>query len=151
VCQDAPAKEIHLAQTETVLEGESVEEAVRTILCREIVPGPKKDRWHPLYTSSAAAAREVLTDFRRRQHHEQAYRVGVYDENLDTAPCGYDKQSPDRKRPRFQRGGPQLIGWLGRWCTTRWRIWRSNCWEITGAAISGRCGGRSSTVRGHCT
>jgi hypothetical protein len=95
-----------------VLKGESAEEAVRTILCREIVPGPKKDRWHPLYTSSAAEPWEVLTDFRRRQHQEQAYRVGVYDEYLDAAPCGYDKQSPERKRPRFQRGGLQLIGWL---------------------------------------
>jgi hypothetical protein len=112
VCRDAPAKEIRLAETTTVLKGESAAEAVRTILCREIVPGPKKDRWHPLYTSSAAAAREVLTDFRRRQHQEQAYRVGVYDEYLDAAPCGYDKQSPDRKRPCFQRGGLQLIGWL---------------------------------------
>jgi hypothetical protein len=112
VCRDAPAKEIRLAQTETVLKGESAEDAVRTILCREIVPGPKKDRWHPLYTSSDAEPLEVLRDFRRRQHHEQAYRVGVYDEFLDAAPCGYDKQSPERKRPRFQRGGLQLIGWL---------------------------------------
>src|SRR5262249_42761267 len=54
----------------------------------------------------------VLTDFRCRQHHEQAYRVGVYDEFLDAAPCGYDKESPERKRPRFKRGGLQLIGWL---------------------------------------
>src|SRR5262249_23744064 len=42
----------------------------------------------------------------------QAYRVGVYDEFLDAAPCGYDKGSPDPKRPRFQRGGLQMVGWL---------------------------------------
>jgi hypothetical protein len=82
------------------------------VICREVVPGPRKDRWHPLYTTSAAEPVEVLTDFRSRQHHEQAHRVGVYDEMLDGVPCGYDKDSPDPKRPRFQRGGLQLIGWL---------------------------------------
>ena len=55
---------------------------------------------------------EILSLFRRRQHHEQAYRVGVYDEALDAAPCGYDKDSPDPLRPRWQRGGLQMIGWL---------------------------------------
>jgi hypothetical protein len=49
--------------------------------------------------------------FRGRQHHEQGYRVAVHDEFLDAAPAGYDKDSnPDR--PRFQRGGMQMIGWL---------------------------------------
>jgi hypothetical protein len=54
----------------------------------------------------------VLDLFRRRQHHEQAYRVGVYDESLDAAPPGYDKDSPEPQRPRWQRGGLQMIGWL---------------------------------------
>jgi hypothetical protein len=108
----APPKELRLAETATVLKGESALRAVRTVLCREVVPGPKKDRWHPLYTSSAAAPVEVLTEFRARQHHEQAYRVGVYDEMLDGVPCGYDKDSPDPKRPRWQRGGLQMIAWL---------------------------------------
>ena len=34
-----------------MLKGESPEQAVRTIICRQVIPGPKKDRWHPLYTS----------------------------------------------------------------------------------------------------
>src|SRR5262249_53741288 len=96
----------------TTLKGETAEAAVRTIVCREVVPGPKKDRWHPLYTSSAAPPREVLTDFRQRQHHEQAYRIGVHDESLNASPCGYDKDSPDPRRPRFPRGPLQMIGWL---------------------------------------
>src|SRR4051794_30054384 len=50
--------------------------------------------------------------FRLRQRHEQAYRVGVYDEGLDAVPCGYDKESPDPKHPRFRRGPLQLLGWL---------------------------------------
>jgi hypothetical protein len=108
----APPKEIRLAETETVLKGEAAEQAVRTIVCREVVPGPKKDRWHPLYTTAAADRFDVLTMFRGRQGEEQAFRVGVYDEFLDAVPCGYDKESPDPKRPRFHRGPLQMIGWL---------------------------------------
>jgi hypothetical protein len=108
----APAKEIRLAETQTVLGDDQPQDGVRTIVCREIVPGPKKDRWHPLFTSSAAEPVEVLEDFRSRQHHEQAYRIGVHDEYLDAVPCGYDKDSPDRQRPRFHRGPLQMSGWL---------------------------------------
>src|SRR5262249_20615580 len=109
---EAPPKEVRLAETPTVLKGESPGQAVRTVLCREVVPGPKKGRWHPLFTSSLGESAEAVGMFRMRQHHEQAYRVGVYDEFLDAAPCGYDKESPDPKRPRFQRGPLQMIGWL---------------------------------------
>jgi hypothetical protein len=108
----APAKEIRLAETQTVLKGESPDQGVRTVVCREVVRGPKKDRWHPLFTTSLGEPDEVLTMFRQRQGHEQAYRVGVYDEGLDAVPCGYDKESPDPRRPRFHRGPLQLVGWL---------------------------------------
>jgi hypothetical protein len=108
----APPKEIRLAETQTVLKDEGPAQAVRTIVCREVVPGPKKDRWHPLFTTSLAEPSAVLSLFRARQYHEQAYRVGVDDEALDAVPCAYDKDSPDPKRPRFQRGPLQMIGWL---------------------------------------
>jgi hypothetical protein len=108
----APPKEIRLAETTTVLKDESAEQAVRTIVCRELTPGPRKDRWHPLFTTCDAEPRDVLTLFRMRQHHEQGYRVEVHDEFLDAAPCGYDKTSPDPRRPRWQRGPLQMIGWL---------------------------------------
>jgi len=111
VCVGAPPKEIRLADTKTTLKDETDEEAVRTIVCREVAPGPKKDRWHPLYTTSQAEPLEVLQTFRMRQHHEQGYRVGVHDESLNAVPCGYDKESPNRKRPRFHRGPLQMIGW----------------------------------------
>ena len=55
---------------------------------------------------------EVVEEFRQRQHHEQGYRVEVHDAFLNAARCGYDKESPDRKRPRFCRGPLQMIGWL---------------------------------------
>lgn len=110
--QGAPPKELRLGKTDTVLKGATAEQAIRTILCREIIAGPKKDRWHPLFTTSLVEPAEVLDLFRSRQHHEQAYRVGVYDEALDAVPCGYDKNSPDPRRPRFHRGAFQLVGWL---------------------------------------
>jgi hypothetical protein len=119
VCYEEPGpyvgatpKEIRLAETRTTLRAETEEEAVRTVVCREVVPGPKKDRWHPLFTTSAADPMEVLEAFRQRQHHEQGYRVAVHDEFLDAAACGYDKDSPNPQRPRWHRGPLQLMGWL---------------------------------------
>ena len=111
-CVGAPPKEIRLADTDTILKGETAEQAIRTILCREMMPGPKKDRWHPLYTTSMGEAHDILTAYRCRQHHEQSYRVGKHDEFMDAVPCGYNKQSPNRMRPGFQRGPLQMIGWL---------------------------------------
>lgn len=112
VCREAPPKEIRLAETQTVLKDEDPAQAIRTIVCREVRPGPKKDRWHPLYTTSTAEAHDVLSIFRARQNHEQGHRVEVHDLFADAVPCGYDKASSDRKRPRFQRGPLQMIGWL---------------------------------------
>jgi hypothetical protein len=112
VCVGAPPKEIRLAETRTTLKGESADDAVRTIICREVVPGPKKDRWHPLFTTGATDQLDALLDFRQRQHHEQGYRVSVHDEFMNAVPCAYDKTSPDRRRPRFHRGPLQMMGWL---------------------------------------
>jgi hypothetical protein len=112
VCVGAPPKEVRVAETQTVLKDESPEQAIRTIVCREVRPGPKKDRWHPLFTTTQAEPFDVLTMFRGRQGQEQAFRIGVYDEFLDAVPCGYDKESPDRKRPRLHRGPLQMLGWL---------------------------------------
>jgi hypothetical protein len=108
----APAKEIRLAETTTTLRGEAEAEAVRTVICREVVPGPKKDRWHPLFTTSDQEPVTVLENFRQRQHHEQGYRVAVHDLAGDAVPCGYDKESPDPQRPRWHRGPLQMMGWL---------------------------------------
>ncbi len=115
VCRGAPPKEVRLAETQAVLKDEQAEQAIRTVLCREVRPGPKKDRWHPLYTTSTPQeleAHEVLSIFRARQNHEQGHRVEVHDLLVDAVPCGYDKASPDRQRPRFHRGPLQMIGWL---------------------------------------
>jgi hypothetical protein len=112
VCQGAPPKEIRVAETRTVLKDETEDQAVRTIVCRQVIRGPKKDRWHPLYTSSDAEAGELVDEFRLRQHHEQGFRVEVHDTFVNAIPCGYDKESPDRCRPRFRRGPLQMMGWL---------------------------------------
>jgi hypothetical protein len=112
VCVGAAPKEVRLAETQTVLKDEEPEQAVRTIVCREVRPGPKKDRWHPLYTTSTGGPEDLLPLFRARQLHEQAHRVEVHDLLVDAVPCGYDKDSPDRQRPRFHRGPLQMLGWL---------------------------------------
>ncbi len=112
VCLGAEPKEVRLADTQTVLKGERAGQAIRTVVCREVRPGPKKDRWHPLFTTSALEPEVVLAGFRARQHHEQGHRVEVHDLLVDTVPCAYDKGSPDRKRPRFHRGPLQMMGWL---------------------------------------
>jgi hypothetical protein len=114
-CVGAPPKQVRVADTTTVLKDETPEQAVRTILCRQVISGPKKDRWHPLYTTlddPQSMPIEVVEEFRQRQHHEQGYRVEVHDMNLNAARCAYDKDSPNRKRPRFCRGPLQMIGWL---------------------------------------
>jgi hypothetical protein len=108
----APPKEVYVAETRTVLKGEEESQGVRTIVCRDVVRGPKKDRWNPLYTSDDEPPYQDIQDFRQRQHQEQAFRIGVYDQFLDAVPCGYDKQSPNPKRPRFPRGPLQMLGWL---------------------------------------
>ena len=112
VCVGAPSKEVRLAETETVLKGEELAEAIRTIICREVRRGPKKDRWHPLYSTSLGFPEDLLRVYRARQHHEQAHRVEVHDLMVDAVPCGYDKESVDRRRPCFHRGPLQMMGWL---------------------------------------
>ena len=42
VCVGAPPKEIRLAETHTMLKDEDPEQAIRTIVCREIRPGPRR-------------------------------------------------------------------------------------------------------------
>jgi hypothetical protein len=45
------------------------------IVCREVASGPKTDRCHPLHTTSAGFPEDMLTVFRTRQYHEQAFAV----------------------------------------------------------------------------
>lgn len=114
VCVGAPPKEVRLAETTTVLKGETAEQAVRTVVCREVRPGPKKDRWHPLYTTCAGDPEDVLTIFRCRQGHEQAHRVEVHDLRVDATPCGYDKDSPRPQAATFSPGSLADDGLAGR-------------------------------------
>ena len=74
VSQGVAPKELRVAETRTVLKNESQDRAVRTIVCRQVMRGPKRDRWHPLYTSSDVEAGELVDEFRLRQHHEQGGR-----------------------------------------------------------------------------
>jgi hypothetical protein len=151
VCVGAPPKEVRLAETQTVLKDEDPEQAIRTIVCREIRPGPKKDRWHPLFTTSAGFPEDVLPIFRTRQYHEQAHRVEVHDLFVDAAPSGYDKDSPDRKRPCFQRSPLPMIGWLAALLYNAAADLGEALGEALPGSTCGRCGGSSSTGRDSCT
>ena len=113
VCVGRPAQGDPPGRDADRAEGREPEQAVRTIVCREIAPGSQEGSLaSAVHDRAALEPEDVLPMFRQRQHHEQAYRVGVHDLGLDAVPCGYDKESPDRQRPRFQRGPLQMIGWL---------------------------------------
>jgi hypothetical protein len=90
----------------------SSETPVRTIVAREYHGRDQKECYHVLYTN---VAREhsigLIQQFRSRQHHEQAYRVGVHDLNLDAITHGYVKDS-DPDYPDFDPTRITLVGWL---------------------------------------
>ena len=115
----APPKIIHLTETVTSLtDARSPQKRtvhVRTLVVREHSRrGPQKDRWHALWVfgDEKTPAYELVQRFRQRQHHEQRHRILLHDAFVDAAPSGYDKRSPDPKRPRFSPGALALYAWL---------------------------------------
>lgn len=107
----APPKVIHLVETRLRVGG--IDEPVRTLVVRE--EGRRgKDRWHAIYVlhDDHTPAVELLHEYRTRQHHEQAFRIGVHDMALDTAPSGYNKRSKDPDRPGFKRNALTLQSWV---------------------------------------
>ena len=85
---------------------------VRTIVAREYHGRDKKECYHVLFTNvKHGRAVDLIQDFRRRQNHEQAYRVGVHDLNLDAITHGYVKDS-DPGEPDFDPARLDLVGWL---------------------------------------
>jgi hypothetical protein len=85
---------------------------VRTIVAREYHGRDKKECYHVLFTNvKHGRSIDLIQDFRRRQNHEQAYRVGVHDLNLDAITHGYVKDS-DPDEPDFDPARLDLVGWL---------------------------------------
>ena len=90
----APAKVLRVAETRTPLAGDGPRQhGIRTIVAVEgRVPTagrPRKDRWHVLYVNDdRTPAYRLIQEFRHRQHHEQGYRIGVHDLDLDAVPSG---------------------------------------------------------------
>lgn len=72
-----------------------------------------KDRWHALWSfgDDTTQAYALVQQFRQRQQHEQRYRVLLHDAMVDSAPSGYDKRSPNPKRPRFRPAALSLYAW----------------------------------------
>jgi hypothetical protein len=85
---------------------------VRTIVAREYHGRNKKECYHVLYTNVAHEhAYSLVNEFRLRQRHEQAYRVGVHDLNLDALTHGYEKDSPP-EAPTFDEARVGLVAWI---------------------------------------
>jgi hypothetical protein len=107
----APPKVLRVAETRTPLKGDSPHQrGVRTIVAVEEAgpTGRPKDRWHILYVNDErTAAYRLIQEFRQRQHHEQGYRIGVHDLDLDAVPSGYAKASRP-SRPAFR---PAALTW----------------------------------------
>jgi hypothetical protein len=113
----APPACLQLAQASTVLtdtRGESaVPVAVRTIVVRE--KGRRgKERFHALWVfgDTELGSYPLIQQYRRRQGHEQRYRILLRDLFVDAAPSGYFKGSQNPKRPGFRPGALQLYGWV---------------------------------------
>lgn len=127
----APPKRLRVAETRTPLKGDGPgERGVRTIVA---VEGPtasrRKDRWHILYVNDERTpASALIHEFRQRQHHEQGYRIGVHDLDLDAVPSGYAKRSQP-PRPMFR---PAALTWAA-WT----KLLAANLSEQLGAQLGG--------------
>lgn len=116
--QAAPKKIIHIAETRTTLKDRSRGGGGRSVSARTIVIREQarkgKLRWHAIWVfgDDKTSALKVLEEFRTRQHHEQTYRVMLHDLFVDTAACGYNKQSVNPTRPGFKQNAITLCGWI---------------------------------------
>jgi hypothetical protein len=127
----APPKRLRVAETRTPLKGDSPRpRGVRTIVAVEgPTAGRRKDRWHILYVNDERTdAYQLIQEFRQRQHHEQAYRIGVHDLDLDAVPSGYAKRSAPA-RPAFR---PAALTWAA-WT----KLLAANLIESFGAGLGG--------------
>ena len=128
----APAKVLRVAETRTALAGDGPRRrGVRTLVAVEASAStrgrPAKDRWHILYTNDERRAPyRLIEEFRSRQRHEQGYRIGVHDLDLDAVPNGYDKHGPPRA-PGFH---PNALTWAA-WT----RALAANLIEALGAQL----------------
>jgi hypothetical protein len=105
----APPKIVHLADTRMRVASKTV----RTIVVREQAKRGK-ERWHALWVfgDDASTGRDLVHEFRTRQHHEQRYRVMLHDAFVDTAPSGYNKDSLNPRRPGFEQNALTLYAWV---------------------------------------
>ena len=112
----APPKIIHVAETRMHLGSKKDRKAshaeVRTIVVREQARRGK-ERWHAIwvFNDDRSPAFDLVREFRTRQLHEQTYRILLHDAFVDTAPSGYNKKSPNVKRPGFKQNAITLYAW----------------------------------------
>jgi hypothetical protein len=110
----APPKTIYVAETRMPIgKKKPCAREVRTIVVREQARRGK-ERWHAIwvFNDESTAPLELVREFRSRQHHEQVYRILLHDAFVDTAPSGYNKKSPNVKRPGFKQNALTLYAWM---------------------------------------
>jgi hypothetical protein len=111
----AAPKVVHVVETTTPMRPapRQAPRQVRTVVVRE-ERGHGKDRWHALFVFGDAktGARDLVEQFRARQHHEQAYRILLHDAYVDTAASGYNKHSRNPDRPGFRKNALTLYAWV---------------------------------------
>jgi len=108
--KDAPPRILEVANTVTCLG--SNQTPVRTIVAREYHGREQKECYHVLYVNiSHEHSISLIMQYRQRQNHEQAYRIGVHDLNLDAITRGYVKDS-EPAAPDFDPARITLVGWL---------------------------------------
>jgi hypothetical protein len=105
-----PPRVIEVANTTTRVGPDGT--PVRTIVAREYHGRNRKECYHVLYTNvSREHGYSLVKEYRHRQRHEQAYRVGVHDLNLDALTHGYEKDSQPEE-PTFDEARVGLVAWI---------------------------------------
>ncbi len=103
--KDRPPRVIEIANTTTRIGPDRT--PVRTVVAREYHGRKKKECYHVLYTNVARErGYSLVNEFRQRQRHEEATRVGVYVSTSTSTPSrtATRRIRPPRPRPSTRRG-----------------------------------------------
>ena len=112
VCVGAPPKEVRLAETQTVLKDEAAGAGGAHHRLPRGAPGSEEGPLASVVHDEYGRPEDGVDDLPGPAKPRARPSGGGADLLVDAVPCGYDKDSPDRKRPRFHRGPLQMIGWL---------------------------------------
>jgi hypothetical protein len=151
VCQGAPPKEIRIAETRTVLKDETEREAVRTVVCRQVIRGPKKDRWHRCIPAAATKRAKYWTRFASGSITNKAFACRFTMSSSMPFPVATTRTVPIAIIRGSIEGRRNSWGGWPAWCTTHVQHSPMACRPRLPANSSTRCAARSSTSKVTCT